>query len=278
MEDRGAEAQLVDQAERREAQELERVRHRVELAVGVEAGLRLDPAHLVRQAELGQQGAQVRSRTAASRGSAGPRRRRRRCQAEASPPSSGAPSNRVTDGRLPPGASASVMPEDAAADDAQRSEPPALTSTSAELADLGAVGRDSVGHRHGKPPDRPDASRRRVEAKERLAAAADAADRRARGGRTRGGNLARSASPASPCRPWRSGRSPGRCRSSQPAPIVAPSRTSVGSVCSSASEGRRRVRSGVVGAREAVVREDRAGGDHHAVLDRHRRRRCRRTR
>jgi hypothetical protein len=51
-EDGRPEPQLVDQPERREAEELDGVRHRVELPVRVEPGASFDPPHVRFEIEL----------------------------------------------------------------------------------------------------------------------------------------------------------------------------------------------------------------------------------
>ena len=55
----------------------------------------------------------------------------------------------------------------------------------------------------------------------------------------------------------------------QPAPMVAPSRTSVGRVCSSGSLGRKVFKSGKVARGKRSLVKVVASGNHHAVFDRH---------
>ena len=108
-----------------------------------------------------------------------------------------------------------------------------------------------------------------VEAEERLAAATHAADRSGRVthdemkvGHGSGDDRSH---PTMPQRPTTRSQP-----ITLPAPIVAPSRTSVGRVCSSGSDGRKLDKSGIVARGKAIIREYRAGADHHPVLDRHR--------
>src|SRR5581483_11560983 len=61
-EDRRAEPQLVNQPQRREAQELRRIRHRIELPVGVKTGPRFHPLNFLIESDLTQQVAQAEIR------------------------------------------------------------------------------------------------------------------------------------------------------------------------------------------------------------------------
>ena len=59
VQDRAAETELVDQRKRRKPQKLQAVRDRVQVPAGIAAGSRLDPPHVLLEAELGQQRPQM---------------------------------------------------------------------------------------------------------------------------------------------------------------------------------------------------------------------------
>ena len=282
-------------------QELERVRHRVQPAVGVEAGLRLDPAQLVcrgrarsssaADVRVGQQDDVVvpvpgdvaelpgvgqpaevrggfeqrdaRARAAAAGGRAPGRAcRRRRCPSART----WCRSRRVADVRFDRAGGSSGRAGGNVAVDASTLAPASTQSYRAgrstrsrdRCARTAATSRSnrassSWPQRQTTPTGRAGLPEHQVEVGHR------------------------SSSRPSPCRPSRSGRSSGRCRSCS-RPRSSPPRAPASAACARPGrDGRSVFRSGVVARGKRSLVKIVPARDHHAVLDRHARCRCRRS-